>query len=140
MSGRGTPALAALAAAGIPHVAHGAGHTLGWMPALGVARFEGVSSQSWLLTGILGDAPTRMAAGALFLVPMVGFVVAAAGFFLGEPWWRPLAVASAAISLAGTALFPQAFSTGSTVGSVAVNLVVLYGILVAGWGAAAATA
>ena len=54
------------------------------------------------------------------------------------PWWRQVAVASAVVSLAATALFPRAFTTGSTVGSVAVNLVVLYGILVANWGADAA--
>jgi hypothetical protein len=110
------------------------------MPALGLARFEGLSSQSWLLTGVVGDAPARVAAALLFLAPMLGFVIAGAAFFLGEPWWRPLAVASAVVSLAGTALFPQAFSTGSTVGSVAVNAIVLYGILVAGWGATSATA
>jgi hypothetical protein len=74
----------------------------------------------------------------LFLAPTVGFVAAAAGLLLGMPWWRPVAVGSAAVSLAATALFPQAFTTGSAAGSVAVNLVVLYGILVAGWGSDAA--
>ena len=62
-------------------------------------------------------------------------MAAAAGLLLGQPWWRQVAVASAAVSLFGTALFPQAFPTGSTVGSVVVNVVVLVGILVLGWGA-----
>jgi hypothetical protein len=115
--------------------AHGIGHLLGWMPAWGIAQFEGVSSLSWLLTGIVGDGGTRLAAGGLFLVPTVGFVAAAAGLMLGMPWWRQVAVGSAVVSLAATALFPQALTTGSTAGSVAVNLVVLYGLLVAGWGA-----
>jgi UPF0716 family protein affecting phage T7 exclusion len=117
--------------------AHGVGHLLGWMPAWGIAQFEGVSSRSWLLTGVVGDGGARIAAGVLFLVPTVGFVAAAAGLMLGLPWWRQVAVGSAVVSLAATALFPQAFTTGSTAGSVAVNLVVLYGILVAGWGAEA---
>ena len=114
--------------------AHGIGHVLGWMPAWGIAQFEGISSRSWLLTGVIGDSGTRLAAGILFVVPMAGFIAAAAGLLLGLPWWRQVAVASAAASLAATALFPQAFTTGSIVGSIAVNLVVLYAILVAAWG------
>ncbi len=120
--------------------AHGIGHMLGWMPALGVASFQGVSSRSWALTGVIGDGGARLAGGMLFLVPMVGFLVAAGGLLTGQPWWRQVAVASAAVSLLTTALYPQAFTTGSTVGSVAVNLVVLYGILVAHWGTQAAGA
>lgn len=114
--------------------AHGVGHVLGWMPAWGIARFEGVSSRSWLLTGAIGEGGSRLAAGVIFLVPTIGFVAAAAGLLTGQPWWRQVAVGSAAASLAATALFPQAFATSSTVGSVAVNLGVLVAILVAGWG------
>lgn len=114
--------------------AHGIGHTLGWMPALGVASFQGVSSRSWALTGILGEGGARVVAGVLFLVPMAGFVMAAGGLLTGQPWWRGVAVASAGVSLLGTALYPSAFTTGATAGSVAVNVLVLFGILVAGWG------
>lgn len=118
--------------------AHGIGHVLGWLPALGLARFDGVSGSSWLLTGTLGDGATRILAVGLFAVPTAGFVVAAIGLLLGQAWWRPLAVASAGVSLAATALYPHALTTGSTVGSVAVNLVVLWGVLVADWGASPA--
>jgi hypothetical protein len=114
--------------------AHGIGHVLGWMPALGLARFAGTSSVSWLLGGLVGDGMTRAVAAALFLVPTAGFLAAAVGLLLGQPWWRPVAAASAAVSLAGTALHPAALPTGSTIGSVAVNLVVLYGVIVAAWG------
>ena len=120
--------------------AHGVGHALGWMPALGMARFAGASGDSWLLDGLVGEGPARFVAAGLFLVPTVGFVAAAVGLLLGQPWWRPVAVASAAVSLAGTALYPTAFPAGSTVGSVAVNLLVIYGIVVAAWGADAAAA
>ncbi len=115
--------------------AHGVGHVLGWLPAWGIARFEGVSSHSWLVSTLAGGSAGRVAAGIVFLVPTVGFVAAAAGLVTGQSWWRQVAVGSAAISLAGTALYPQAFATGSTIGSVAVNLAVLYALLVAGWGA-----
>jgi len=115
--------------------AHGVGHLLGWLPAWGLATFEGGSSRSWLLTGMVGDGIARAAAGVLFVAPMAGFVVAAAGLLLGQPWWRTIAAGSAGISLLATVLYPGAFSTGSTIGSVAVNVIVLYGVLVAGWGA-----
>jgi len=115
--------------------AHGIGHVLGWLPAWGLASFEGVASQSWLVSAIAGENASRLIAGIVFLVPTVGFVIAAAGLLTGQPWWRGVAVVSAAVSLLGTALFPHAFPTGSTIGSVAVNVVVLYGVLVAGWGA-----
>lgn len=112
--------------------AHGVGHVLGWLPAWGLARFEGVSSASWLL-GPLGEAAERAVAGAAFLVPTAGFVAAAAGMFAGQGWFRGVAVASAAVSLAATALFPRAFPVGSTVGSVLVNLAVLGGLLLTSW-------
>ena len=120
--------------------AHGIGHALGWLPALGVARFAGTSGGSWLLDGLVGEGAARVAAAAVFLAPTAGFVVAAAGLLLGQPWWRPVAAASAAVSLAGTALYPGAFPTGSTIGAVAVNVVVLYAVVIAGWGADAASA
>jgi hypothetical protein len=113
--------------------AHGIGHVLGWMPAWGIARFEGISSHSWLVSGILGEGGAKLGAGVLFVLPTIGFVAAAAGLLTGQPWWRQVAVGSAAVSLACTALYPQAYSTGSTVGAVAVNLAVLYAVLVANW-------
>ncbi len=120
--------------------AHGIGHALGWMPALGLARFDGVSSDSWLISGMAGDGVARIAAVALFVVPAVGFIAAAIGLLLGQSWWRSAAVASAATSLAASALYPQALPASSTIGSVAVDCLVLFGILVAGWGADAAAA
>jgi hypothetical protein len=123
-----------LVAAGILG-AHGLGHVMGWLPAWGMARIEGASSQSWLLTATMGEGAARLAAGLVFLVPTIGFLAAAAGLLLGQPWWRQVAIGSAALSLLGTAMFPQAFPTGSTIGSVAVNVVVIVGILGLGWGA-----
>lgn len=128
-----------LAAAGVV-AAHGIGHTLGWMPALGMASFQGVSSRSWALTAVMGDGGARIVGGALFLLPMAGFLLAAGGLLTGQPWWRQVAVGSATVSLLATALYPQAFTTGATIGSVVVNVAVLYGILVAGWGAEGAIA
>jgi hypothetical protein len=130
--------IARLAVAGVLG-AHGIGHALGWMPAWGIAKFEGMSSHSWLVSGFAGESAARLLAGAIFLVPTVGFIAAAAGLLTGQPWWRQAAVASATTSILCTALFPQAFTTSSTVGSVAVDIAVLIGILVMGWGGAQAS-
>jgi len=113
--------------------AHGIGHVLGWMPAWGIARFEGMSSHSWLLSGMLGEGMAKLGAGVLFVLPTIGFVAAAAGLLTGQPWWRQVAVGSAAVSLACTALYPQALPMGSTIGAVAVDLAVLYAVVVANW-------
>jgi len=112
--------------------AHGLGHVLGWLPAWGLAKFEGVSSASWLVGG-LGETAERAIAGAMFLAPTAGFVAAAAAMFTGHGWFRGVALTSAAVSLAATAIFPRAFPLGSTVGSVAVNLAVLAGLLLTSW-------
>ena len=120
--------------------AHGVGHVMGWMPVLGLARFDGVASGSWLLSSTAGEGVARVVAVALFVVPTVGFIAAAVGLLLGQPWWRSVAVASAATSLAASALYPQALPVSSTIGSVAIDGLVLFGVLVAGWGADAAAA
>ncbi|HEY6058118.1 MAG TPA: hypothetical protein VIV06_08800 [Candidatus Limnocylindrales bacterium] len=112
---------------------HGAGHVLGWMPAWGIARFEGVTSRSWLLTDVFGDGAARALGGALWMAPTIGFVVAAAGLFTGHGWWRPVAIGSAAISLVAIGLFAEALPSGSRIGAVAVNIAVLAGLLLANW-------
>lgn len=113
--------------------AHGVGHVLGWMPAWGIAQFEGLSSRSWLLTSAIGDGGARALGGVLWLIPTIGFVVAAGGLFMGQVWWRPVAIASATLSLVVIALFPDALPAGSLLGAVVVNLAVLGGLLVLGW-------
>ena len=49
------------------------------MPALGVATFQGVSGRSWAMTAVIGDGGARLVGGVLFIVPMVGFLLAAGG-------------------------------------------------------------
>lgn len=125
------PDLFKLVAAGVVG-AHGIGHVMGWLPAWGIARIDGVSSRSWLLTTLLGDGPTRAIAGLIWLAPTIGFLVAAGGFFAEQDWWRPVATASAIVSLLAIALFWEALPVGSRIGAVAVDLVVI-GAVVTRW-------
>jgi len=117
--------------------AHGIGHMIGWMPALGIGRIAGATGDSWILTGLAGEQAARIAAAALFLVPTVGFVAAAAGLMLGQPWWRPVAAGSAAVSLVAIGAFPHALPTGPLAGAVAVDVATLVLLLLAGWPSAA---
>lgn len=113
--------------------AHGVGHAIGWMPAVGMGRIAGASGDSWILSGLAGDQAARIAAAAVFLIPTAGFVMAAAGLMLGQPWWRPVAAGSAAVSLVAIGLFPHALPTGPLAGAVAVDVATLVLLVLAGW-------
>jgi hypothetical protein len=124
-----------LVAAGIIG-AHGIGHVLGVLPAIGIPM-AGTSSGAGPLASMTGVDAARLVAGIAFAVPTVGFVLAAAALATDQAWWRPVAAASAVVSMAAIGVFPQALPTSSTVGAVVVNLVVLYGALIARWGSEA---
>jgi hypothetical protein len=132
-----SPDLVKLAIVGVVG-AHGVGHALGWMPAWGVATFQGVSSRSWLLSGLIGDGGSRALGGALWLAPMVGFVLAAAGLFAGQSWWRPVAGCSAVVSMLAILLFWEALPPGSRVGAIAVNVAIGVGLVLTAGAAASA--
>ena len=117
---------------------HGIGHILGVLAALGFSTMEKWSSQSWLLTGLLGETVSRVICFVMFLVAMVGFIVAALalmGWLFPHEWWRPLSAISAVLSLLGLALFWNAFPSlvPNKIGAIVVNIAVLVGLLVDDW-------
>jgi hypothetical protein len=117
---------------------HGVGHVLGIMAALQLANVDGWSSDSWLLNGILGERASRAISFLLFLAALIGFigaVLALMGWLLPHEWWRPMSVISAVISLIALGLFWNAFPSffPNKVGAIAVNIVVLVGILLMDW-------
>jgi hypothetical protein len=116
-------------------LAHGIGHSLGLLQLFKVATVNPEwHGDSWLLTGLAGLTLTQVVGGLLWTASIVGFAALAgvvAGWLPGT-WFTPLAVASVAVSLAGVALFPIAFPTSSTIGAIAVDLVVLLAV-VTGW-------
>ena len=78
--------------------AHGIGHVLGWMPALGsgaVRRRRRAAAGCSRRHGRRGRRP-RCWRSACSSCPTAGFIAAAIGLLLGQPWWRSVAVASAA--------------------------------------------
>jgi hypothetical protein len=101
--------------------AHGIGHTLGWLPAWGLARFDQVSLRSWAVDPLLGQRLSESVAGALFLAPTLGFLAAAVALATGQPWWREAALISALASLLATVLYPAALPPSSVVGAATLN-------------------
>ena len=114
--------------------AHSIGHLIGVAGGWFNSAWGG-SSTSWLLTPALGRA-TGVIEGALWLLPGIGFVLAAGLIVGGSELWRPVALASAAASLLVIALFPGQLPTGSVVGAVAVDVAVILGLLLFNWPAA----
>jgi hypothetical protein len=116
---------------------HGIGHIMCIMPALGLNVSPTWNSESWLLTGLIGQGATNVVAIIIWLAATVGFLLAALallGWGVPHAWWRPLAVVSAVISLIGILLFWNAFAASfNKVGAITVDLAVLIGLLVLHW-------
>ena len=111
---------------------HGAGHVLFLAPCLGMTQW-GQAAHSWLLTRTLGDGPTRAIAALLWLAVIVGFVAAAASLLVGQAWWRPVAVASAGVSLLALALFASGISRQPLLSAGLMNVAILVALLWIQW-------
>ena len=93
------------------------------------------AARSWLLPA-LPAASAAMVAGTFWVISMLGFVAAALAFWgivLPGDLWRPLAIASAIVSLAGITLFFGTWPPFNTVAAFAVNVAVLVSLLLLRW-------
>jgi hypothetical protein len=121
---------------GVVLLAHGIGHSMGLLQTFKVATVNpGWQGDSWILTGVLGNTVTQAVGVSIWTLAMLGFA-ALAGVVIGwlpATWWQPLSIASAALSLAGLALFPVAFPPISTLGALAVDAVVLAAVVWFHW-------
>jgi hypothetical protein len=118
---------------GLVMAAHGIGHVIGVVGAVRPGGMTwGGSGTSWLLTPALGRA-TGAIEVVVFALPTVGFIVAAGLLLGGNEMWRGVAVAASVASFVAIGLFPQQLQSTSMVGAVAVNLVVLVGLLLLSW-------
>ena len=107
-------------------LAHGIGHSLGLFPAFGLAKTKQCTDHSWLLTNFIGESAARRFGVVLWLAAMFGFIGAALGFYGIQEWWRSLAIASAIVSLAGLALYWNAFpSLINKIGAIAIDVIIL---------------
>ncbi|HSI99085.1 MAG TPA: hypothetical protein VLA59_01730 [Patescibacteria group bacterium] len=118
--------------------AHGVGHLIGVVGGLRPGGMTwGGSNDSWLLSPMLGRF-AGVAEAAIFAIPTIGWLTAAALLFGANEAWRPVAIGSAVVSLIAIGLFPNQLQVGSAVGAVAVNLAALVGLLLLDWPSRAA--
>lgn len=62
--------------------------------------------RSWMLMGVgLSNRAVRTIGVALVAAVLAGFATASAGLLLEQPWWQPVAAASAALSLVQLSLY-----------------------------------
>ena len=122
---------------GVVLIAHGIGHTLGVIP-LFLNVQESWNTRSWLLSGRMDGGVVTAIAVVLWLACAFGFVLAGLGvldLIVPTSWWRPLAVGFSALSLVTLGLFWQGFPVliPNKVGAIAVNIVLIVGIVFASW-------
>jgi hypothetical protein len=91
---------------------------------------------SWAFSKLLGEEATRWLAGICCVLAAIGFVGGGIGIFVGQAWWRPLVVASAAFSAAIFVLFwDGGLQRLDAKGAVAIliNLAILVAVLLFRW-------
>lgn len=102
----------------VPLIAHGLANLAG----VAEAWFPGARSfavQPWLLGGAATmKSPIGQAFGILWLLSAAGLVAAGAGVLLHAGWWRPVAIAAAALSCVVIALWWRAVPPGARFGAV----------------------
>lgn len=84
--------------------AHGVGHVLFLVPALGVAGW-GQVTRSWLLTGPLSEGAARGLAMLIWLAVILGYLAGLYGYFTQAAWWPQALVNASALSALGLVVF-----------------------------------
>jgi hypothetical protein len=91
---------------------------------------------SWAFSRLLGDGATRSLAAFACVVAALGFAVGGAGILLGQAWWRPLVVGSAAFSTAIFVLFwdgkLQRLANQGAI-AILINVAILVAVLLLQW-------
>ena len=113
--------------------AHGVGHVLFLVPALGIANWADQTGHSWLLSGVIGDGATRAIASLTWAAVIALFVACVGGFVAGTDWWRGITVSAAILSIVGVAVFWDGIATGSALFALAADVVIVAALLLANW-------
>jgi hypothetical protein len=120
---------------------HGLGHggalgALAWIRLRpGTPTGDWLAARSWLVPSLPGDTATTIAS-VFWIVSLTGFVIAAMSFWgvvLPGSVWRPLAVASAVVSIVGISFFFGTWPLFNTLAALGVNVTVLVAVLWFRW-------
>jgi hypothetical protein len=125
--------------AGIFFVLHGLVHLLyfGQSQRLFELRPKMVwSDGSWAFSKLLGDETTRLLASISLVLAAIGFLAGGTGIIISQAWWRPVVVASAALSTVIFILFWdgkfQSLDDQGWVGLL-INLAILIAVFLLKW-------
>ena len=120
-------------------ILHGLVHIWYFTLSRRLVEFEaqmGWSGKSWLFSGLLGDAGTRMLASLSYIFATLVFVASGVGIFLDTAWWRPLLLFSALISSVVIILFwdgkLQMLLEKGALGLL-INIVIIVALFVFNW-------
>lgn len=109
---------------------HGAGHFLFVANSWGYWNDD--RGRAFLFANILhAGRPVEGAAGIFWLIPLIGFVAAAQGMYRHKPWWRWLALRSAAVSIVMLIIWWGGLSISSSYAALAFNVILSAALL---WG------
>jgi hypothetical protein len=117
---------------GLAVIAHGVGHVL-FLPLLNEPLRLGATGTSWLLSGVLGDGPGRVAASLLAGFVVIGFLVAGLGVIAETTWWRPLAIAASVGSIALIVVMWGGILASPAWAALGFDVIVLVALVVARW-------
>jgi hypothetical protein len=117
---------------------HAIGHIQGVLVSLDIFGSETWNTHSWLFDGILGEKGSRTLALVLWVVTVLGFLATAFAFLgIGVPHelWRTLAIAFAVVSIVALVFYWNSFASlfPNKIGSLAVNLAILVGLIFMNW-------
>jgi hypothetical protein len=111
-----------------PLIVHGLAH-LGGFLGLWMSSSAGFATSPWILSSKLtSQSLLGRVFGLLWLLVVVGFVVAGLGLVFAQPWWPSLAIAAAATSLVIIVLCWTTVPPGARIGA-AFDLLVLVVLL-----------
>jgi hypothetical protein len=91
---------------------------------------------SWAFSRLLGDDVTRLLASVFCVLATIGFVTSGIGILVGQAWWRPVGVGSAAFSAGIIILFwdgkLQRMDDKGLIGLL-INIAILVALLILRW-------
>ncbi|MGD8634073.1 MAG: hypothetical protein PVF85_10915 [Anaerolineales bacterium] len=96
----------------------------------------GWTGNSWLFTGLLGDASSRVLATVIYTLTSVAFLIGGFGVFARTDWWSTVIIGAAIASSLGILFFwdgsPGMLVQKGLLGLI-INIVIIALILVLDW-------
>jgi hypothetical protein len=104
---------------------HGLIHTMGFLGTMGLAQFEGASRVPTNVIMAGPEDPIVRILGLVWLIALAGFLLAAVLLLMDTAAWRPVAVASVAVSMVVVVLWWGNAPMGAVANALVLAAVIL---------------